>query len=152
MNRGHCLLTPLHRAVYKTTSKLGTPLYRGQAAGPSGVSYREFPPAQAGITKGDTPVYSAGTGQLPSTNRTVSLHLWGHDLCRLSTIVVSAIERCHCIHNSPTASTPVFIIFASFGVEVSQMHFTHTTSLQLHYPPSLFIQYCSLGITGIFLA
>ena len=31
---GHCLLSPLHRAVYKTTSILGAPLYRGQLDGP----------------------------------------------------------------------------------------------------------------------
>ena len=30
----HCLLSSLHRAVYKTTSVLGTPLYRGQPDGP----------------------------------------------------------------------------------------------------------------------
>ena len=36
--KGHCLLSQLHRAAYKTTSELGTPLYEGQTAGSQGCS------------------------------------------------------------------------------------------------------------------
>jgi len=40
-SKGLCTQSQPHRAVYKSTSELGTPLHTGQSAGPNSVLYRE---------------------------------------------------------------------------------------------------------------
>ena len=74
-----------HRAVYKSTSKLETPLYTGQPAGTSGVHHREVP------------LY---TGQ-PAGSQWCPL-LRGSTVYRTASWVpmVSSIERFHCIQDS----------------------------------------------------
>ena len=62
----HCLESQPHRAVYKSTSELGTLSIQGSQLGPSGVLYREFYCIQdsqlgpSGVLYREVPLY---TGQ-----------------------------------------------------------------------------------------